>query len=140
MRKVWMLAVLGVACAGASDMRQEGQGEGAGDSRGVVLIRDAQTLFGTAAYCSSPATIDLAKAEAATPEGREIAVANVARGSARYRLLRSAMHIRLVAVCSQVARRDGFDLVVRDGDIADARGLAVGDLTAGVERIVRRSQ
>lgn len=136
MRNWWIsIVLLSAACAGASDMRQGSQG----DSGGVVLIRDAQILFGTAAYCSQPATIDLAKVEAATPEGREIVASDVSSGSAHYRILRSAMHNRLIAACSELARRDGFDLVVRVGDIADARGLHVGDLTAAVARHVRRS-
>lgn len=136
MRSLWIaIVLLSAACAGASDMR----GASPADSKGVVLIRDAQILFGAAAYCSQPSTIDLAKVEAATPEGREIVAANVSSGSARYRILRSAMHNRVITACSQVARSDGFDLVVRVGDIADDRGLHVGDLTATVARFVRRS-
>ncbi|MGK0203788.1 MAG: hypothetical protein ACI89X_003027 [Planctomycetota bacterium] len=137
MRSLWIpIVLLSAACAGVGDMRQTPTAW----AEGVVLIRDAQTLFGAAPYCSRPATIDLPKVEAATPEGREIAGANVAPGSARYRLLRSAMHTRLITVCKEVARCEGFDLVVRTGDIADARGLHVGDMTEGVARVARRSR
>lgn len=131
---VWLLILALAACAGSAERRME---QSPGKEAGIVLARDAQVLFGTAAFCTQPATIDLAKIEAATPEGRQLE--RVRSGTAQHRILRSAMHKRIVAACAQVARDDGFDLVVRDGDIADARGLRVGDMTAAVERFVRRN-
>ena len=109
----------------------------AGKSRGVRLHKAAQVLFGSAAYCSQPATVDLAAAQAATPEGRKIESTGVSPGSARYRLLRAEMHKRVVTACATVARDAGYDLVVRHGDILDARGFPVGDMTSSLVQILR---
>lgn len=131
-------ALLGVlafaACGGMGEMRRE---ELAQKGSGVRLVRGAQEIVGSAAFCSRPATISMAQVEQATPEGREIRRDNVRRGSARYKLLQSRMHQRLLRVCQRVARDEGRDLVVRAGDIADDRGLQVVDLTADVLKELR---
>ena len=49
----------------------------------------------------------------------------------------SRMNSRIVRVCTEVARDEGRDLVVCVGDIADARGLQVQDLTALVLAAMR---
>ena len=114
------------ACAGPSDVRVEGK------SLRLQLKKDAQILYGSAAYCSQPATVDLVKVQAATPEGRSIVSDGVPPGSARHRLLQAAMHRRVVTACAAAARDAGFDLVVRHGDIVDARGMTVGDMTSSL--------
>lgn len=119
----WLMA----ACASASD------GEvGAGRGGGVALRRGALTYVGNATFCSRPATIDAVAAAAATNEQREIDRERVAEGSARHALLTARMHDRIVAAARKAAQARGCDLVVRDGDIADARGLAIVDLTPAV--------
>ena len=133
------LLLAAVACAGSAPI-ESSQGIGLGKSRGVQLRKSAQILFGTAAYCSQPATVDLAAAQAATPEGRQIEGTGISPGSARYRLLHSKMHNRLVAASGQVARGAGFDLVVCHGDILDARGLEVGDMTETLVKTLRKAR
>lgn len=130
------LAMILAGCAGPSqeEMREK---VSVGKSRGVKLTKAAQVLFGSAAYCSQPATVDLAAAQAATPESREIASTGVSPGSARYRLLHSKMHKRVVTACATAARDAGFDLVVRHGDILDARGFPVGDMTSSLVQVLR---
>lgn len=128
------LAILIAACTGPSSRQKMSQ------SQGVKLKKGAQILFGTADYCSRPATVELAKVQAATPEGRSIESTGVSPGSARYRLLRAAMHRRVVTSCAAAARDAGFDLVVRNGDILDARGMTVGDLTAAVLETFREER
>lgn len=124
------------ACAGSAPEPME-EGKSIGQPRGVKLKKSAQVLFGSAAYCSQPATIDLAAAQAATPEGREIESTGISSGSARYRLLHAKMHKRVVAASAKVARDVGYDLVVRHGDILDARSLTVGDMTSGLVQALR---
>ena len=104
---------------------------------GVRLVRGAQELVGSAAFCSRPATVGRDKVEQATPEAAELRRDAVPLGSARYRLIRSRMNSRIVRVCTEVARDEGRDLVVCVGDIADARGLQVQDLTALVLAAMR---
>ena len=137
------LLLAAVACAGSAPI-ESSQGIGLGKSRGVQLRKSAQILFGTAAYCSQPATVDstvdLAAAQAATPEGRQIEGTGISPGSARYRLLHSKMHNRLVAASGQVARGAGFDLVVCHGDILDAQGLEVGDMTETLVKTLRKAR
>jgi len=135
MRRAALLALgLLAACGG---VRERGQGELGQTGGGVRLSRGAQTIVGSAAFCTQPATISKAQVQAATPEGQEIRRENVQPGSARYKLLESRMHQRILRVCQRVAREAGCDLVVRSGDIADARGLQVQDLTADVVQAMR---
>lgn len=123
-----------VACAATADPQEEGFGSARGP--GVTLHKGAQVYLGSAGFCSRPATIDAAAVMAATPEWREIQRDGVREGSARHSLLRTAMHERIVAACKKAAQTQGNDLVVRNGDVADARGVAVADLTAAVVRVL----
>ncbi|MBL8727026.1 MAG: hypothetical protein JNM25_01255 [Planctomycetes bacterium] len=119
--------LLVAACAAGPDDR-----EGAGRGGGVVLQPGAQTFVGSGSFCTRPATIDETAVTRATPEWREMERDSVREGSARHSLLKTAMHQRVLAACRKAARQHGYDLVVRVGDIADSRGLAVEDLTAWV--------
>jgi Skp family chaperone for outer membrane proteins len=56
----------------------------------------------------------------------------VKKGSARYALLISEMNSRLKTACVTVAQTESRDCVVRKGDISDAGGLTVTDLTSDV--------
>lgn len=100
--------------------------------RGVRLVKDAVVYFGSPSNCSSPATIDYGKVKNATPEWRTIQREGVRSGSARYNLLTTAMHDRIVAAVRKAAGRRGCDLVVRQGDITADGGLTVVDLTGDV--------
>lgn len=139
MRAATALFVLLAACGGMGERKYPGLGEGeeAAMAGGVRLASGAQVVLGTAAFCTRPATVAMAQLEAASPEGMEIARDAVPRGSARYNLLHARMHQRIVRACTQAARAAGCDLVVVAGDIADARGLPVHDLTAEALQALR---
>lgn len=100
--------------------------------QGVVLKNKAVVLFGEASNCSKPATIDVEKVAEKTPEYREIQAQGLAEDSARYKLLMSAMLKRIKEACKAVAEDQGNDLVVREGDISNAKGLTESDLTTKV--------
>lgn len=127
-------ALLLTACQGPAGGNEKGAPM---PGAGVRLVRGAQELVGSAAFCSRPATVGRDKVEQATPEAKELQRDAVPLGSARYRLIRSRMNSRIVRVCTEVARDEGRDLVVCVGDIADARGLQVQDLTALVLAAMR---
>lgn len=117
------------ACAAPGDAM-----EGGGRGGGIALQKTALVYLGSGAFCTRPATIDAAAVTAATAEWQEIQRDKVREGSARHSLLRTAMHERILGACRKAAQEHGCDLVVRAGDIADARGLAVADLTSAVVR------
>jgi hypothetical protein len=104
----------------------------AGRGLGVALTRTAVTYVGSASFCTRPGTIDAARVASATKEWREIERDVVREGSARHALLKAAMHDRILGACRKAAKTEGCDLVVRAGDIADARGLPIADLTSTV--------
>ncbi len=56
----------------------------------------------------------------------------VKKGSARYDLLTSEMNRRIKTAVVSVAQAESRDCVVRTGDIEDAGGLTVADLTDAV--------
>ena len=98
----------------------------------VDLKQDAVTYFGSASNTSAPATIDEAKVREATPEWQTIQADGVRRGSARYILLVAEMDKRIRAAAQKAAADASKDLVVRAGDISNARGKSATDLTAQV--------
>ena len=100
--------------------------------QGVEIRGSAVVLYGSATNTSQPATIDMDAVERRTPEQRTIRSEGVRRGSARYELLIAKMHKRIKRAAAAAAEADGKDCVVRDGDITDARGLEVADLTQAV--------
>ena len=93
----------------------------------VTLTKSAVVYCGGAA-CARPATIDAAAVMVATPEWRQRQGAAEAERAA----LERAVHERIAAACRKVAAAQDVDLVVRKGDIVDARGKAVADITAAV--------
>jgi hypothetical protein len=76
-----------------------------------------------------PATIDYRDVERRTPEYRTSRSEGVRRGSARSDILISQMKYRIKEAVALAARSEGVDCVVRKGDIKDANGLAIMDLT-----------
>ncbi len=101
-------------------------------AQGVGTKSGAVVLHGSASNTSRPATIEMDKVEKETPEYDTIKSDGVRRGSARYELLIAKMHKRIQRACKAAAEAEGHDCVVRDGDIKDARGLEVADLTEAV--------
>ncbi len=102
----------------------------AGSAVGQVGLRSgAVVYFGSASNTSSPATLDEAKVREATPEWRTIQADGVKKGSARYQLLVGEMDRRIREAVRTAAGRAGRDLVVRKGDVEDARGKDVVDMT-----------
>jgi len=100
--------------------------------QGISTKRNAVVLYGSASSCSQPATIDYRKVKKATPEWQKIRSEGVRKGSARYDLLISGMNARIKRAAKSAAEANGRDCVVRKGDIKDARGLQVKDLTTAV--------
>lgn len=98
----------------------------------VGLRQGAVVYFGSASNTSSPASLDDAKVRDATPEWRTIQAEGVKRGSARYQLLMAEMDKRIREAVRAAAGRAGRDMVVRKGDVDDARGKDVQDLTDAV--------
>jgi Skp family chaperone for outer membrane proteins len=108
-------------------------------AQGVVLKNKAVVLFGESSNCSKPATIDVEKVAAKTPEYKEIQNQGLSEDSARYKLLMSAMLKRIKEACKAVAEDQGHDLVVREGDISNAKGLTQSDLTTKVVDYVEKN-
>jgi len=100
----------------------------------VDLKQDAVVYFGSASNTSAPATIDETKVRKATPEWQKIQAEGVRRGSARYILLMGEMDNRIRSAALKVAGSTGKDLIVRKGDISDAKGKTVVDVTAKIIR------
>jgi hypothetical protein len=128
---VWLSVFLACGCASADRSADDLEG-GFGMSRGVGLASGAVAYVGSGGFCSRPATFDFAAVRAATPEWREIQRDGVSEGSARHSLLKAALHERIVAAAQRVAKLQGYDLIVRVGDIADPRGLPIADATQQV--------
>lgn len=120
-----ILAVLALAVAGAA--------------QGVVMKSGGVVLCGSASNCTQPATIDMKKVAKATPEYKTIKSEGVPKGSARYDLLVAQMVKRIKQACSDVAKVEGKDCIVRKGDIEQDNGLAVSDLTDKVIEKVESS-
>jgi Skp family chaperone for outer membrane proteins len=101
-------------------------------AQGVELKRSAVVLSGSDANCSHPAVISFEKVRDATEEWQKIQADGVREGSARYRILMNKMMQRIRAAARAAAGDAGIDLVVREGDISDDRGLTVEDITDDV--------
>lgn len=101
-------------------------------AQGIQTRRDATVLYGSAANCTCPATIDHKRVQKATPEWKTIRSERVRKGSARHDLLVSAMNTRIKKATTDAAEKEGCDCVVRKGDIKNANGLKVQDLTSKV--------
>jgi hypothetical protein len=100
--------------------------------QGIQTKRGAVVLFGSAINCSRPSTIRYKLVQKATPEWRTLKTERVKKESARYDLLTSEMNSRIKTAVASVAQAESRDCVVRTGDIEDAGGLTVADLTDAV--------
>ena len=100
--------------------------------QGIVTNNDAVLLFGAKESCTKPATVDWKKVRGKTPEWKTIKSEGVKKGSARYSLLIADLKKRVKKHVKKVAQDKGNDCVVRKGDISDAKGLSVEDLTSAV--------
>lgn len=101
-------------------------------AQGIVTNSKSVVFFGSASNTSKPATIKLDDVEKETPEHETIKTEGVRKGSARYELLLAQMHQRITRAVKTAAETAGHDCVVRQGDVKDARGLEVADLTKAV--------
>ncbi len=101
-------------------------------AQGIRTKRGAVVMYGSETNCSQPATIDHKRVQRSTPEWKTIKFDGVKKGSARYDLLISQMNDRIKTAVSDAAQNESRDCVVRKGDIKDANGLTVSDLTAAV--------
>ena len=102
--------------------------------QGVQLKADAQVLYGAAAKCSQPASVDFCRLKKLTPEWKLIKSEGVDRGSARYDLLMEDLNKRIKRLVADAAKTAGKDCVLRKGDIENANGLTVVDLTEQIDR------
>ena len=102
------------------------------DAQGIETRSGAVVLYGNTTRTTQPAQIDYKKVRAKTPEWKTIRSKGVQPGSARYSLLTSAMAKRIRDACRKVAEDSGRDCVVRKGDVKDANGLTVVDITGEV--------
>lgn len=98
----------------------------------VTLKQGAVVYFGTATKTTAPASIDEDKVREATPEWKTIQAEGVKKGSARYKLLIAEMEKRIREAVRAAAEHSSNDLVVRSGDVEDAKGKEVADLTSEV--------
>ena len=98
----------------------------------VDLKQEAVVYFGSGANTSAPATIDEDRVRDATSEWQTIQSEGVRRGSARYNLLVAEMEKRIRTAVRAAVSEKGNDLVVRSGDIQDAKGKTVADITNDV--------
>lgn len=103
-------------------------------AQGVELKSGAQVWSGSASTCSQPSTVRFDALRDATPEWKTIRAEGVRKDSARYSLLWSQMNDRIRAACQKAAEDAARDCVVTVGDIKNANGLSVADLTADVVR------
>lgn len=109
-------------------------------AQGIELKSSAQVWSGSAATCSQPATVRFEALRDATPEWRTIRAEGVRKDSARYSLLWSQLNDRIRAACQKGAEDQARDCVVTEGDIKNANGLNVVDLTSEVVRRLESEQ
>lgn len=107
-------------------------------AQGVQTRGGATAIYGNAAICSQPATIDFDSVKKKTPEWKTIVSDNIPESSGRYQLLMTQMNNRIRRACETVAQSEGRDCVLRQGDIAEDNGLEVVDLTAKIKAEVQR--
>lgn len=95
----------------------------------IDLNSDAVVYVGSAANTTAPASIDETKVKEATTEWQTIQAEGVRPGSARYRLLAAEMDKRIREAVKNAASAASKDLVVRSGDVSNAQGKEIVDLT-----------
>ena|ERR1041384_4801971 len=113
---------------------------GPAPAQGVGLKKDAVVYCGSASNTTAPACIDEEKVRDATPEWKTIQSEGVKKGTARYKLLVADMHKRIRAAVKAAAGHTSHDLVVNRGDVEDARGKDVVDLTSEVIARLEQSE
>ncbi|MHC5065355.1 MAG: hypothetical protein ACYTG5_15410 [Planctomycetota bacterium] len=101
-------------------------------AQGIDVKSKALILSGSSRNCTAPASIDYKKVRLKTPEWKTIRGEGVRKGSARYTLLLNKMDKRIKDSCRAVAADQGKDCVIRKGDVSNARGLKVVDMTSEV--------
>lgn len=106
-------------------------------AQGVVMKQGGLVLFGSAAVCSRPASIDFLRVRKATPEWKTIRAEGVGEGSGRYVLLIAGMNERIRTVASQVAEDHNRDCVFRKRDLKRSNGLSIVNLTKMVLESLR---
>lgn len=126
----WTIASVAVLLAAAfsscaADPAAVGRGGG-----GVTLRQGADVFYGSAFTCTAPAVIDYDAVKVKTAEWHTIRRDDVRPDSARYQLLVESMRKDLRKRIREVAQLRNRDLVVCKGDIDDAGGFEVVDLTA----------
>lgn len=112
---VALLSLFGAASSASAQIRI--------DRRGL--------LFGNPRISTRPATLDMARAIAETPEGRRIESERIERGTALHSILIAAATKRIRKVVPKVAAERRHDCVVRKGAIRQSR-FEVVDLTDAV--------
>lgn len=95
----------------------------------VDLKSDAVVYFGSASNTTAPAYVDEDRVRDATPECQTIRNEGVRKGSARYKILMAEADKRIRQAVKDVASARSKDLVVRSGDVTDAKGKDVADIT-----------
>lgn len=108
-------------------------------AQGVVLRSKAIVLYGESSNCTVPASVDMSKLMEKTPEYDEIVSQGIDPDSARYKLLAKAMLKRIKEACKAVAEDEGCDMVVRSGDVSNAKGLTLTDLTDKVVEYLEKN-
>src|SRR5262245_22331343 len=101
-------------------------------AQGLLVKAEAHVLFGIATKCSQPAYVDFNKLKKLTPEWKLIRSEGVRRGSARYDLLTEDLNKRIKKIVVEIAKTTGKDCVLCKGDVEDANGLTLIDLTEQV--------
>ena len=95
----------------------------------VTLKRGAVVFHGSASNTSAPATIQEAKVREATHEWQKIQADGVDPDSAQGKQLIAQMNAKIRDAVRAAASAESRDMVARKGDISDAQGRDVVDLT-----------
>lgn len=102
-----------------------GRNEGPG-----IQVARKDVLFGNPRTAKKPGVVDMSRALAATPEGRQVADEGVEKGSAKYSILMAKAHARVRKIVKRVAVRSDCDCVVKTGSIKkNPQNLPITDLT-----------
>jgi Skp family chaperone for outer membrane proteins len=95
----------------------------------VTLKRGAVVFHGSASNTSAPAIIQEAKVREATREWQKIQADGIDPDSAQGKQLMAQMNGKIRDAVKAVATAESRDMVARKGDISDAQGRDVADLT-----------
>ena len=115
-----ILALVALFATTPAAMAQVGKG---------LQVARKDVLSGNPHQTAAPAEIDLARCIGATPEGQTIESERVERGSARYSILMTKAHERVVRAVAHVAAQKSRDCVVKKGSYRNPEGLTVLDIS-----------